>query len=80
MNTIDLKKADGIVKMTVVADAQGKARHFTKSEAALFALTVQNASVAKDNFSGTEKFDRKGKFVGVTYNKFFVRIRAKVGA
>lgn len=76
MNTIALKKADGVVKMTVLADENGKPVRLSKSEATLKALEIEGATVSKDNFGGRSVFDKKGKFVKAVYDFYFVRINA----
>jgi hypothetical protein len=76
INTVELKKADNVVKMVVLADENGKALRMSKSEATLKAATIENASVSRDNFNGTPKYDKRGRYIGSCYNLYMVRIRA----
>lgn len=75
MKTVALKKADGIVKMIVLAGEDGKPLHFTKAAATLEALKADGLSVSRDNYSSTEVFDKRGKYVKAVYDKYFVRVR-----
>lgn len=76
MNTVALKKADGVVKMVVLADEAGKPLRMSKSEATLKAMSIEGASVSHDNYNGTPVYDKKGRYVKTSYNLYFVRIKA----
>lgn len=76
MHTVDLKKANGTKRMTVLADEAGKAIRVSKREATAIAATIPGAKVSCDNFHSTGT--RKGK-CGETiylYNAYFIRIHA----
>ena len=75
MNTVALKKADGIVKMVVLADESGSPLRMTKSEATLLAMKTENASVSKDNYSSTPVYDKRGRYVKSVNASYFVRIK-----
>jgi hypothetical protein len=75
LKTVALKKADGIVKMVVLADEAGKPLRMSKSEATQMCLGHDNLKPARDNFSGTSLFDKKGRYLKTVYNFYFVRVR-----
>lgn len=76
MNTVDLKKANGTKRMTVLADENGQAVRVSKSEAVAIAAKIPGAKPSCDNFRSTGT--RKGKY-GETiyvYGAYFIRIYA----
>jgi hypothetical protein len=74
-HTVDLKKADGTKRMTVIADIEGNPIRFPSASAAgLVAKDIEGASVSKDTLSG--RTVRVAPFKHKTVDvKYFVRIK-----